>query len=171
MTKPDKKLRELTAVLERGNKESILDAIRALKEEEPLEGAIALLTAFYDTSYDKMLQKTIESFFNDIKYQAASIEVIAEIRKPLKNNTISMLISSCWQSGLDYSEYLTDIAMKYLEADYATAIECMTVIEESVSKAGRKDKDNVIRLLMESSPAHTHEKSPLTSELIGILQR
>ncbi len=171
MIKPDKKLRELTAVLESGKKESILDAIRTLKEGEALEGAIAVLAAFYDNSLDKMLNKTIESFFNDIKYQAASREVIAEIRKPWKSSTISMLISSCWQSGLDYSEYLADIATIYLDADYATAIECMTVIEESAGRSGRKEKDDIIRLIMESASAHTHEKSPLTSELVLILQR
>jgi len=171
MLKSDKKLRELSAVLERGNKNDILDAILALKEGEPLEGAIALLAALYDSTYDKLILKSIESFFNDIKYQSASSEVIAEIHKPWKANTISMLISSCWQSGLDYSVYLRDMAAAYLEADYATAIECMTVIEESVSRSNRKDKDDIIKLVMESPLAYSHEKSPLTSELISILQR
>lgn len=171
MIKPDEKLRKLTAVLDSGKKESIIDVVRSLKKEEPPVGAIALLVAFYDASYDKVLQKTIESFFNDIKHKTVRKEIIAEIKKPWKSNTISMLISSCWQSGLDYSEYLADIATIYLKADYVTAIECMTVIEESAGRSDRKTKDDIIRIIMESSSAHTHEKSPLTSELIGILQK
>ena len=42
---------------------------------------------------------------NDLKDQSVSKEIITEIRKPFKPSTIRMLVSSCWQSGLDYSEY------------------------------------------------------------------
>ena len=48
-----------------------------------------------------------------------------EIRKPWKDDTISMLVSSCWQSGLDYSEYSMDFAKVFLKGDYVTAIECL----------------------------------------------
>jgi hypothetical protein len=171
LARSDKKLRELAAVLEKGNKSVILETVRFLKEGEPFEGAIALLAAFYDSASDKSLLKSIESFFNDIKYQSATSEVITEIHKPWKANTISMLISSCWQSGLDYSGYLADMAAAYLEADYATAIECMTVIEESVIRADRKVKDDIIKLVLDSPLAYSHEKSPLTGELISILRR
>ena len=44
-----------------------------------------------------------------IKDQSVSSEIITEIRKPFKQATISMLVASCWQSGLDYSEYSADM--------------------------------------------------------------
>ncbi len=84
--------------------------------------------------------RIIEDFLNDLKDQSVRTEVIAEIRKPWKANTISMLVSSCWQSGLDYSDYLADMAKVFLEGDYATAIECMTVIEESVQEQQQEKK-------------------------------
>ena len=82
-----------------------------------------------------------------------------------------MLVSSCWQSGLDYSDYVTDMARIFLEGDYATAIECMTVIEESVKNSSRERKDEIIRILEDSYPANTNEKFALTRELITILER
>ncbi|MBN2862150.1 MAG: hypothetical protein JXN62_03245, partial [Bacteroidales bacterium] len=167
----DKKLRELKAALEKGNKIFQIDAIRSLRDEEPFEGAIGALVSFYDTNNDKSILRIIEDFFNDIKYQSASNEVIAEIRKPWKNDTISMLVASCWQSGLDYSEYMADMTDIFLTRDYATAIECMTVIEESVTRSSREEKDRIIKIVENSPLAYSVEKSPLTHELITILHR
>jgi hypothetical protein len=106
-----------------------------------------------------------------VKDKAARAEVINEIRKPWKHNTISMLVASCWQSGLDYSDYLADFARTFLKADYATSIECMTVIEESVQNSTRAGKDEIINIIMESPQAFMNEKNPLVHELITILER
>jgi hypothetical protein len=167
----DKKLKELAALFRRKNKSAINEAIILLRNEEPFEGVIGLLAAFYDSSDDKSLMKTIENFFNDIKDQTARPEVIGEIRKPWKANTISMLISSCWQSGLDYSDYLVDLARVFLKSDFATSVECMTVISESVNNSSRERKDEIIRIIRESPFSFTNEKYALTEELISILER
>jgi hypothetical protein len=167
----EKKLGELSAILKNKNPESTGAAIAKLRDEEPFEGAIALLASFYEGCTDRPVMKIIEEFFNDIKDQSARPEVVAEIRKPLSPQTLSMLVSSCWQSGLDYSSYICDIARVFLTADYATSIECMTVIEESVQSSSRTLKDEAINILMESPSAFTHEKNALTRELISILQR
>jgi hypothetical protein len=117
------------------------------------------------------MRKTIEEFFNDIKDQSARIEVISEIRKPWRANTIRMLVASCWQSGLDYSDYLTDMARTFLNGDYATSIECMTVIEESVLTCSRERKDEIIKIIEDSPLSGIYEKSALILELISILER
>jgi predicted DNA-binding protein len=167
----EKRLKELSGNLNRKNKSAVPDAIRALREEEPFEGAIGLLASFYDGSEEKGMRKTIEEFFNDIKDQSARIEVISEIRKPWRANTIRMLVASCWQSGLDYSDYLTDMARTFLNGDYATSIECMTVIEESVLTCSRERKDEIIKIIEDSPLSGIYEKSALILELISILER
>jgi hypothetical protein len=169
--KSDKKVKEFTALLSRNNKTAISEAILFLREEEPFEGAIALLASLYDRSDERSILKIIESFFNDIKDHSVRPEVIAEIRKPWKSNTISMLVSSCWQSGLDYSDYLTDMAKIFLESDYPTAIECMTAISESANNSSRERKDEIIRIVRESPLSFTNEKNTLTRELISILEK
>lgn len=171
MRQSDKKLKELAAILKKNNKTAIIQSVKSLRSEESFEGAIALLASFYDSSSDRELQKTIAEFFNDLKDQSVRPEVITEIRKPLKQSTIGMLVASCWQSGLDYSDYLGDMARTFLKGDYATSIECMTVIEESIHNSTRARKDEIINLLMESPLAFLNEKNALLHELIGILQR
>jgi len=169
--KSEKKLKELTTMFGRKNKEAIIAAVLLLRGEEPFEGVISLLASFYNETDNLLLRKVIEEFFNDIKDNSVRPEVIAEIRKPWKPNTISMLISSFWQSGLDYSDYLTDLARVFLKSDYATAVECMTVISESMNNSSRERKDEIIRIVSDSPLSFTNEKLALTEELISILKR
>ena len=171
MIRSEKKLKELAGILKKGNALFIIKAIKSLRGEEPFEGAIGLLAEYYDNSSDQSITRIIEDFFNDIKHQSARPEVMAEILKPWKPDTIGMLVCSCWQSGLDYSEYTGDIASVFIKADYATAIECMTVIEESAKSNTREQKDKIIKLVRNSAGSFTHEKIALTQELIEILEQ
>ena len=166
-----KKIKELTTILDKDNNILISEAIGLLREEQPFEGAIGLLTTFYDKTDDSLIRKTIEVFMNDLKDQSASKEIIIEIIKPLKPATISMLVSSCWQSGLDYSEYSSDLAEIFLKGDYVTALECLTVIEESVQILSRTKKDEIIKIIEKNPLPAVEEKTALTLELLNILGR
>jgi hypothetical protein len=171
MIKSEKKLKDLARILKRNDTILISEAIDLLREELPFEGAVGELTSFYDITGDNRIRKTIEGFMNDLKDQAAAREVIDEIRKPWKSDTISMLVSSCWQSGLNYSEYSHDFAEIFLKGDYITAIECLTVIEESVTELGADTKAGIIKIIEESPFPLKNEKKELTMELLAILSR
>jgi hypothetical protein len=171
MIKSEKKVKGLIEILNLDNNIVITEAIELLRQEKPFEEAIGLLTAYYDKTNDLPVRKSIAGFMNDLKDQSACIEVIKEIRKDWKPDTISMLISSCWQSGLNYADFSMDLAKVFLEGDYVTAIECLTVIEESVQELSKEKRDEVIKLIEENPFPRTDEKSTLTLELISILER
>jgi hypothetical protein len=171
MIKSEDKIKELTNTLNKDSNIVITEAIELLRQEKPFEGAIGLLTAFYDKTDDSSLRRTIAGFMNDLKDQSVCQEVIYEIRKHWKSDTISMLVSSCWQSGLNYSAYSLDLAKVFLQGDYITAIECLTVIEESVPEMSEGTKEKIMKLLVDSSVSHFAEKKELASELISILER
>src|ERR1035437_6329420 len=171
MIKSEKKLKKLVETLNKDNNISITDTIELLRKEKPFEGAIGLLTAFYNKTDDMSIRKTIAGFINDLKDQTACEEVIKEIRKEWKPDTISMLVSSCWQSGLNYSVYSPDLARVFLTSDYVTAIECLTVIEDSVNELSKSLKDEIINIIQEITVSQDNEKKPLIFELISILER
>jgi hypothetical protein len=171
MIRSEKKIKDLAQILNKDNIILISDAITLLREEQPFEGAIGLLTALYDKTDDYSVRKAVEGFMNDLKDQTAEIEVIAELRKELKPDTISMLVASCWQSGLDYSEYSLDFANIFLKGDYVTAIECLTVIEDSANDLTDNKREEIIKLINDSPLAHAKEKAELTYELLAILNR
>jgi len=171
MKRSEKQLKELESVLGKGKLSQIEKAIGALRDEEAFEGAIGLLIAFYDTNDDPGLRRVIEFFMNDMKDIDGREEVIAEIRKPLNNETITMIASSCWQSGLDYSAYSGDFLKVFIEGDYAAALESLTVIEEFAHEIELPVRNEMIELLKKGTASSHPEKSALTKEMIAILSR
>jgi hypothetical protein len=171
MLESDKKIKLLNEILNKDNNIVITEAIELLRQEKPFAGAIGLLTAYYDKTDDYSIRKTITGFINDLKDQSACQEVIEEIRKQWKPDTISMLVSSCWQSGLNYSDFSLDLAKVFLEGDYITAIECLTVIEESIQNLNKATRDKILKMLEESPVIQITEKKELMLELISILDR
>ena len=171
MIKSEKRIKELDKILNKDNNKAITEAIDLLRQEKPFEGAIGLLTAFFDKTNDFSIRKNITGFMNDLKDQSVCQEVLNEIRKQWKPDTISMLVSSCWQSGLNYSEYSLDLAKVFLKGDYITAIECLTVIEESVRELSKATKEEIMKMLEVTHISQINEKKELTLELIAILER
>ena len=171
MIKSEKKLKELSLLLSKENSLLICEGISLLRETEPFEGAIGLLASFYDRTEELSIRKTIAGFLNDLKDQSVSGEVMAEARKPFSQSTITMLISSCWQSGLDYSEYSGDLVDIFLKSDFLTALECLTVIEEYAHELSNSKRNEYIRVIGEYPLQESKEKMSLTKELISILKQ
>jgi hypothetical protein len=170
MTSPENKRKELEHILNKENFVRISATIKMLRDESPFAGAIGLLVAHYDKSDNSSIKRLIREFLNDLKYQASCSEIIDETRKDIKPDTLRMLVSSCWQSGLDYADYSSDFAGLFLTGDYMTAIECFTVIESSVHKMTRAKKNEIIKTIREGSPAVISEKTALALELISVLE-
>jgi hypothetical protein len=171
MIKSEKKIKELALHLNGENNIIVSQIIESLRNDEPFEGVVGLLTSLFDRSADRSIKKAIECFMNDLKDQAVRPEIIAEVRKQWKDDTIGMLVSSCWQSGLDFSGYAEDFVEIFIKSDYPTAIECLTVISESEKEISREEKDKLISILEDNPLRKVDEKSVLMLELISILEK
>ncbi len=170
MLESGKKLKEFEKKLNSGNKKVITDAIFSLRDADPFKGAIGLLANHFDSSADLSVKQLIHNFLNDLKEPGARIEIVAEIKKTFKQETICMLVSSCWQSGLDYSEYAVDFAYVFIDGDYLTALECFTVIEESAGTIPAPVKKEIRKLLQSSKESSDKDKIVLTDALIVALK-
>ncbi len=169
MIESGKKLKELEEKLNSGNKKVVSQSIFSLRNTNSFKGAIGLLSGYFDTSNDLEIKELIRNFLNDIKEPGARNEVVAEIKKAFKQDTICMLVSSCWQSGLDYSEYATDFTNVFINGDYLTALECFSVIEESAENISDTEKKKINELLESSKETSSAEKIVLTDALIMVL--
>jgi len=170
MISSENKRKELEHILSSENFVKINRAIQQLRDDSPFVGAIGLLVSFYDGSDNSSVKRLITEFLNDLKDQSSCIEVMAELKKDLKPGTLSMLVSSCWQSGLNYAGYSKDFAGLFLSGDYLTALECFTVIESSVENISQAEKDAIIKILREGSQTGISEKKALVLELISVLE-
>jgi hypothetical protein len=170
MISPQNKRKELEHILSRENFVKITESIKLLRNETPFRGAIGLLVNFYNESDNSSVKTLIKEFLNDLKDQSSCEEVIGEIKNELKPETSRMLVSSCWQSGLNYSGYSSDFADLFLAGDYMTAIECFTVIESSVNNLTRQEKDSIIKQIRKGVTPGIGEKTALALELISVLE-
>jgi hypothetical protein len=170
MTSPQNKRKELEHILSGENFVKITGSIKVLRDETPFSGAIGLLVAFYSETDNSSIKRLIREFLNDLKDQSSCEEVISELKRGLKPETLRMLVSSCWQSGLNYSAYSAVFADLFLVGDYVTAIECFTVIESSVENLTRQEKDSIIKQIREGSSGNIGEKRVLALELISVLE-
>jgi hypothetical protein len=169
MTESEKRLEILQKKLLSDNNRIISSAIISLRNEDPFSGAIVLLTELFDRTNDAYIKELIRNFMNDLKEKAARAEIIAELSKKYKPDTISMIASSCWQSGLDYSGYSMDISRVFIESEYLAALECFTVLEESVSNIKPDLKKQIIEYLDKYRGKSTDEKNKLIEALVSIL--
>ncbi len=170
MTSPQNKRKELEHILSNENFVKITESIKVLRDETPFNGAIGLLVGFYNKTDNSTVKRLITEFLNDLKDQSSCEEVISEIKKVLKPDTLRMLVSSCWQSGLNYSGYSSVFAEQFIAGDYLTAIECFTVIESSVENLTRPEKDSLIKQIREGASGNIGEKKALALELISVLE-
>lgn len=166
MIQSEKKIRDFEEKIRSRDSRSVLKAISHLRDEEPWEGAIGILVDLYDETNDIAVQNAVRDFLNDLKDKSAGREVIAELKKKRKPQTMVMLVSSCWQSRLDFSEYLHDFAEVFVSSDLAMAIECYTVIKESADRVAIKVKNEVSDILIDAAPFLSDEKAALANDII-----
>jgi hypothetical protein len=170
MLRSDKKLAELSKVLNNGRHNEIKARISMLRSEEPFEGALKLLARLYDTTDDEELKLIISRFFNDMKENSGRTEVIESISAANKSSTKAMLASSCWQSGLDYSDHAMALAEAFMTGDYMTSLECFTVLENCTGIISEADRSVIISTIEKQILSWDAEKQQLARELISIMK-
>jgi hypothetical protein len=169
MLKSEKKLAELNKILTNGKYNEINDRISILRSEEPFEGAISLLAHFYDKTGDEGVKLLITAFFNDMKERSCRAAVIESIDSVSKPASKAMLASSCWQSGLDYSDHAIALAEIFIQSDYMTSLECFTVLETCSGMISNTDKSEIISRLRDETDSYDTVKQLLAKELITVL--
>jgi hypothetical protein len=170
MESSEKNLAELGRVLKSGNRNEIDRKIKSLRSEAPFAGALRMLALYFDSTDDEVLRQTIMRFFNDMKERSARNEVIESLVAVTRQSSKTMLASSCWQSGLDYSEYAVNLAEAFMDGDYETSLECFTVIENCSDSIGEDDIEEIILRLEKEITRFDAAKKRLTQELILVLK-
>jgi len=170
MIKSDKKLSELSKILINGKYNEINARISILRTEEPFEGAIMMLARLYDETGDDELKLIISAFFNDMKERSGQAEVIEALTSVVNPASKSMLASSCWQSGLDYSGYAVALADAFIACDYLTSLECFTAIDTCSVSLNDRDRAEIIFRLQNEIVNFDPPKQKLALELITVLK-
>jgi hypothetical protein len=170
MERSEKKLAELEKALNGGRQREIETRVGILRSETPFEGALMSLAKHYDSTDDKGIRLAIAGLFNDLKDKSVKPEVVEAIGAVSKPETKAMLASSCWQSGLDYSEHAREIAGFFMNGDYMTSLECFSVRETCADSVADSDRTGIIFALQQKIDSWDTPMKKLAGELIVLLK-
>jgi hypothetical protein len=96
------------------------------------------------------------------KAQAFMMQAISRIKKPDHKATT---IAACWETGLDFSAYLTQFTELVNDSNYLVSLEAFTVIEEMAANLNQEQVLQSIQALEKSN-----EKGPLYSDCLNFLK-
>ena len=127
-----------------------------------------ILNLLYQTRSDET-RRELSLFLSDIKDPAAIPQIIEALNDDRYRPVWSIIAAACWQSGLDYSNYLDTFIRLLLEEDYLTSLEAFSVIEQSYHRLEDKNMKIYRQKLIDGFKKVDKEKAPLVSEMIKIM--
>ena len=167
----DSNKRELIVQLQGNEVQAARSAIKKIRKTGKLEDIPGIIEALRKQDKDT-IKKEIQTLLCDIQMDGAA-EVIANAIKDPDNNTIlSELLSICWESKLDFTQYLDVFVSSFINAEYNTSIEAFTVIEKIFVDydipASKLNK--TIKQIKMSYPNITESKQELALVLLDTLE-
>lgn len=119
---------ELLKKLKEGNENDFSKNLTELDAILTLEALPALVSLFHSNISERNKDELL-TFFNNLSAPDAQETMIQTLVDPDNLSIRQALLSSMWNSRLDYSSYLAEFVEIAVEGDYLEALECLTIIE------------------------------------------
>lgn len=171
-TPKDKKIKTLILDLRPGDINRQLAAIKSLKVHGDHTVVIPFLDVLLNEDDDR-IQIEIVDALNTVKLSAVPAIIakalVEEKYAPLRQ----ILLSSVWNSGLDYKPYIKDIITATIQGDLLEAIECITIIENiegELTEEQIMDAQLVLNEYLASNMSDNSQRMDLLREIALLLQ-
>jgi HEAT repeat protein len=161
--------KEWITALENSDQEHILTTIHEIRNSGSVK-ILPVLFSMVNKNTDQLVRNEILKLLSEIKSQEAVPLIAESLDKNDFGDYLPSFIAACWQSGLDFSKFLRVFAGLFIQADYKSALEAFTVIEESLSNASEAEIYDCIHFLKEAECMVTDEKLPLFRELRKVVE-
>jgi hypothetical protein len=151
------------------NDEQVISLIQEFRVNGELFIVEPLIEMLY-SNRGQALKNSILEFIRDIKNQVAVIIITKSIQKHISDKYTTGLVSSCWQSSLDFSEELPLFFDILCNGDYQIAFEVFTVIENSIGSVSKENISLYITTIESKLKIAPIEKQTLLTEMIAMLE-
>ncbi|MDX1652202.1 MAG: hypothetical protein R3277_06905 [Brumimicrobium sp.] len=122
------KMQALITELKSGEENRIETALKGLQVHGDDEAILPILEV-WNAGVSSKAEQEIITFLSDIK-SSSSVDPIMEVLTDSHFKRIHHpLLTTIWNTKVDYSAYLTDFVRIATENDFMTALECLTIIE------------------------------------------
>ena len=130
---------------------------------------IPILAELLHTSQEKEIKSKITSLFANLKEKESVPYIIEAINNQRYAPELRQLISSCWENGLDFTNYLSLFVDLLIEGDFLVALEAFTVITNMSETIDQQMIDTEIEKLDQAMKTTAEEKKVLMLDVIDFL--
>jgi hypothetical protein len=130
---------------------------------------IPVLIEFLHLTQNPEIKSKIRSLFSNLKESDAIPLIIEAIQNQKYAPELKELVSSCWENGMDYSDYLSLFVDLLLESELLVALEAYTVILNTTAKISREKIDIEINRIKQAMLTATTEKKELMTDVVNFL--
>ena len=161
----NKKVLELIKQLGLTEPKEIIKAIKGLKMHGN-ETVIEPLVKLYSTTTNNAVQSEIIDLLNSIKSTKVPAVLITCLTNDEYANARQMMLSSIWNSNLDYTNNLSEIVEAAQKGEMMDAMECLTILE---NMEGTLDEEKIMDALV-SIKSYLSENATVNTPKMGLLR-
>lgn len=161
--------KEIVQSLEKGDKELQLNALESIRKEGFAEYLPVLAEVYINTSKGELKDK-ISGIFQDLKDTEGTKIIVSLLENTSNADLRDMLLTACWSSSLDFSQYLyvfTDLALQY---DYMITFEVLTVVENFENVPPKDQLQEAITRIKTAATGENTSKRELLIALVNALE-
>lgn len=139
-----------------------LDALQVYGDDSIIE---SLVQAIDKQSDEKSIAEIVE-FLSSLKSSSATTHVMNIVRNPAYAHQLNRVLSTIWNSPLDYTPYLAEFVKLAVRNDFLTTLECLTILE---NLEGPFDEASVLESQLQLKEYHEglHPKNQQKDQLIS----
>ncbi len=116
------------------------------------------------------VKKAVLNLLIDLKHQNVVPVIIDALQSDKYFNIKEQLLNVCWQSRLDFSEYMPVFIDYFIQGDFNQSFEAFTVIENMESKIDKIMAESAIANLKNELGNISENKKELLVELVHIIE-
>lgn len=123
------KVKQINEYLVSGDEKQVKKALSGLKADGDATVIVPLADLLLSDQEDKKYQKDILEIFSSLKDTSTVDTMIEVIRDERYLPVRQLLLSTIWNTSLDYTGYLSDFVLIACEGDFLEALDCLTILE------------------------------------------
>jgi hypothetical protein len=143
--------RNLEASLRAEKTSTVLTALFELKDTGNV-GIIPVLLELLSANPDGQVEREIIDILNNLKVQKAVPVLVEALLNPEYNSIRKIIITACWQNGLNYKNHLPLFVDLVIHEEWETGFEAFTVIENMEEYPDREILDIAVRKIHDALP-------------------
>lgn len=165
----DKKSTSRKDLLFSKDEKTVIKTINAIRESGTNNDLVLLAELFEKHDSDEV-KKLISGLFCDLKNQASADALVRLCQTTAYKETLKMLVSSCWQSRLNYIDNFELFIDMVIHEGFEISFEAFTLIESFEEKTTETRKSDLVAYVKNNISACKDANLPFALELVTIIE-